>query len=30
VRTPTDEIADAARRIMSESGAEEIEINRNR
>jgi uncharacterized membrane protein len=30
VRTPTDEIADAARRIMSESGAEEIETDRDR
>ena len=28
VRTPTDEIAKAARRIMVESGAEEIEIDR--
>ncbi|HEX2516371.1 MAG TPA: hypothetical protein VH257_16820 [Chloroflexota bacterium] len=30
VRTPTDEIADAARRSMAESGAEEIEIDRDR
>jgi uncharacterized membrane protein len=28
VRTPTDEIATAARRIMVESGAEEIEVDR--
>jgi outer membrane lipoprotein SlyB len=28
VRTPTDEIADSARRIMVESGAEEIEVDR--
>jgi uncharacterized membrane protein len=28
VRTPTDEIADAARRIMVESGAEEIDVDR--
>jgi hypothetical protein len=30
VRAPTEEIVDAARRIMSESGAEEIETDRNR